>query len=391
MLTGYAQKNNQNSRLKNAWRKHVLVESRRSAYVTIDGKTYYHFASNDYLNISQHPAVKDAFKQAVDVYGLGSGSSPLVSGYYQSQRDFEESFADFVQRDNALFFNSGYHANLSIFQTLTNRHGAIFSDKYCHASLLDGIQLSRARHVRYPHNDIHCLDERLKKEVSADKIVATESVFSMQGDLSDLARLSVVCKENNAFLCLDDAHGLGVLGESGLGACEHFGLSQQDVPCLIHPLGKAFGGMGAMVSGSHGLIDALVQQSRTYRYSTMLPPAIAAASLAALDILRSESWRRDALHENIVLFNQLANDYGIPLCSYDLTPIRSVVVGSNDRALELYHKLLAKNYFVSCIRPPTVPENTARLRISLCSEHSEDNIRALMQDLLIAYQELGCS
>ncbi|MCD8573618.1 MAG: 8-amino-7-oxononanoate synthase [Gammaproteobacteria bacterium] len=331
--------------------------------------------------------MKHAFKQAVDVYGLGSGSSPLVSGYYQSQRDFEESFADFVQRDKALFFNSGYHANLSVFQTLTNRHGAIFSDKYCHASLLDGIQLSRARHIRYPHHDMDSLEERLKKEVDTEAIVVTESIFSMHGDVSDLTRLSVVCKENNAFLCLDDAHGLGVLGESGRGACEYFGLSPQDVPCLIHPLGKAFGGMGAMVSGSHTLIDALVQQSRTYRYSTMLPPAIAAASLAVLEVLRSESWRRDVLHQNIALFNQLANEYGIPLCSYDLTPIRSVVVGSNDHALGVYHKLLAKNYFVSCIRPPTVPENTARLRISLCSEHSEDNIRALMQDLAITYHE----
>lgn len=339
------------------------------------------FTSNDYLNLSQHPDVKRAFAQAANDYGLGSGSSALVSGYHRSHQALEEAFADFLGRDKALLFNSGYHANLAVFQALANRHTYIFSDKYCHASILDGIQLSRAKHIRFAHDDMQMAENYLTQYPMQKKILVTESIFSMEGNLTDLLSFAHLCQETQTFLCVDDAHGFGVLGAQGRGTCEHFNVSQQMVPCLIQPLGKALGSMGAIVSGSHDVIETLIQQSRSYRYSTALPPAVASASLVALTVLKNEPWRRVALNNHILLFNQLAEKYQLPLCSWDRTPIRSILVGSNIKTLQLQQLLQERGHGVACIRPSTVPENTARLRISLSSAHCSEDIVRLMEDL----------
>lgn len=363
------------------WRRRQIIQSRDNGHITLNKKTFCNFTSNDYLNLGQHPEVKRAFAKAANNYGLGSGASALVSGYHQSHQALEEAFADFLGRDRALLFNSGFHANLAVFQALANRHTAIFSDKYCHASLLDGIQLSRAKHIRFAHNDIQKAQNCLEQYPINKKILVTESIFSMEGNLTDLSNFVNLCQKNHTFFCVDDAHGLGILGAQGQGACEHFNLSQQAVPCLIQPLGKALGSMGAIVSGSHELIEMLVQQARSYRYSTALPPAVASASLVALNILKNESWRRITLSNHIIFFNQLAKKYQLPLVSWDPTPIRSILVGDNIRTLQLQKYLQERGHLVSCIRPSTVPENTARLRISLCSEHRPENISRLMEDL----------
>lgn len=365
----------------NTWRQRQIIESFKNAHIALNKVILCNFSSNDYLNLSQHSDVKRTFAKAANDYGLGSGSSALVSGYHQSHQALEEAFADFLGRDKALLFNSGYHANLAVFQVLANRHDCIFSDKYCHASLLDGIQLSRAKHIRFAHNNIRQAQNCLDQYPDQKKILVTESIFSMEGNLTDLSNFANLCKKNQTFFCVDDAHGFGVLGTQGRGACEHFNLSQQVVPCLIQPLGKAMGSMGAIVSGSHDLIEAFIQYARSYRYSTALPPAVASAGLVALQVLKNEPWRRIALHQNIVLFNELAKKYQLPLCSWDLTPIRAILVGDNIKTLQLQKLLHERGHFVACIRPSTVPENTARLRISLCSEHRPENIRRLMEDL----------
>lgn len=363
------------------WRKRYPIESRVAMSISINNGIYQNFTSNDYLNLSQHPRVCRDFARAANQYGLGSSGSALVTGYHRSHQILEEAFANFVGREKALLFNSGYHANLAIVQAIANRHTLVVSDKYCHASLLDGIQLSRAKHRRFMHNN--CIQAaKLLDESTAEKILITEGVFSMEGNISPLLALSQLSHDKKAIFCVDDAHGFGVLGKTGAGSCEHFGLTQQDVPCLVQPLGKALGSMGAMVSGSGAFIETLIQCSRTYRYTTAMPPAVASATLTALTILNDETWRRIQLLEHILLFNKLAKKHQLPLCSWDNTPIRSVLVGSNLNALKLQNTLQERGYIVACIRAPTVPESTARLRISLCSEHTKESIEGLVHELI---------
>ncbi len=363
---------------KQAWRKRVCISKNDPVSIVYNGKTYIDLSSNDYLNLAQHTIVKHAFSKAAKKYGLGSGASPLVSGFSAAHQKLEEAFSDFLKRET-LLFNSGFHANLAIFDALADRHSWIYSDKYCHASLLDGIRLSRAKHQRFPHQDLNRLKDLLQP--NKHNIIVTESIFSMDGDLTPIKKFSDLARANNALLVVDDAHGLGVLGKLGAGVIDHVELSQESIHCLIQPLGKALGSMGAIISGDTSLIETLIQKGRTYRYSTALPPAVAEATMTALTCLQQESWRRIKLNENIMFFNQSASKFQIPLISMDNTPIRSVFLGSNHRALACQEFLRNQGYFVVCIRPPTVPENTARLRISLSSELSIEHIERLIVNL----------
>lgn len=367
-------------RKKHAWRQRLMIECRMSCSIFFQGKPLINLASNDYLNLSQHPKVKEAFAKAAKRYGLGSGASALVTGWHQPHFALEEKFSDFLQR-RSLLFNSGYHANLAIFQTLAKRSSFIFSDKQCHASLLDGIQLSRAKHRRFPHQDFNFLTESLGQCDAKKKIVVTESVFSTSGDLTALSKLVTICHQKKSLLFLDDAHGLGVLGDHGRGATEYFRLVADEIFCLSQPLGKALGSMGAIVSGKSDVIELLIQQSRPYRYSTALPPAVASATLVALECLEKEPWRRFQLKEHICLFNQLAQQYQLPLLSWDQTPIRSLLLGSNKRALACQAFLQDRGYLAACIRPSTVPENKALIRFSLSSELTKENIEQLVGHL----------
>lgn len=370
----------------NLLRKRFLIENRNGANITLQGKPVVNFCSNDYLNIADHPKIKDAFIRGIHDYGSGSGASSLVSGYFKPHYLLEEAFSEFLNREKSILFNSGYHANLGVLPVFAKRNSVVIADKLCHASLIDGIVLSRAKHARYHHNDMaHA--EKLLKQYSNNTLLVTESIFSMQGNIANIRKLADLATSFQSMLIVDDAHGIGVLGENGRGICEHFNLSQQDVPCLITPLGKSFASFGAIVSGSKAVIETLLQFARTYCYTTAMPPAISCATLETLNIINNETWRREKLKYLSDLFTKLAHERNLSLASFDQTPIKSILVGSNKIALEIQDALLKKGFFVSCIRPPTVPINTARIRISLNCNHSEENIIRLL-DELHAYKKI---
>jgi 8-amino-7-oxononanoate synthase len=362
-------------------RKRQRLDANVDNSVIIEGKRCLHFCSNDYLHLSQHVKIKKALAQGSHHHGLGSGGSPQVSGYTKAHYLLETAFADFSHREQALLFNSGYHANLGVLTSLANRNSVIVADKSNHASLIDGVILSRAKHYRYAHRDLQQAENLLKKYKHTHPLLVSESVFSIQGDIVDVRALATLAKMHGALLIVDDAHGIGVLGERGAGIADYYQLSQHDLPCLITPLGKALGGFGAIVSGSHTLIQSLLQLARTYRYSTALPPAICAAMLTALKIIEKESWRRQKLHMLIPFFIKEANKRALRLYSTDATPIKSILIGSNKACLSLQKQLLDNGLFVSCIRPPTVPQGKACLRISLNCMHTEKQIMHLLDNI----------
>lgn len=369
-------------------RSRRIVEKRLGSRAIVDGKTLINFCGNDYLDIAGHPAVKEAFTRSAYQHGLGSSGSALISGYSSSHAKLEEAFAAFLQRDRALLFNSGYHANLGVLTTFANKHSAIIADKYCHASLNAGAQLSLARFYRYRHHDLQQAEELLVKNQTRSLLLMTESVFSMQGSISNIPLLGQLAEKYHAMLMVDDAHGIGILGQHGGGITEHFQLTQKDIHCLVTPLGKGIGSYGAIVSGDEQIIEALLQLAGTYRYCTALPPAICEATLAALEIIQTESWRRIQLKSLCEFFIRESLARNIPLASQDLTPIKSILIGSSKHALHMQQRLIENGLLVSCIRPPTVPIKQACLRISLNCMHEEQQIILLLDRLheLLSYQ-----
>lgn len=344
--------------------------------ISIHGKKVINFCSNDYLGISSDPKIKQAYIKGVKKYGFGSGASPHVTGYTKEHHLCEMKFAEYLGRDQAILFNSGYHANIAVLSVLGKIYGKIISDKLCHASILDGIQLSKAKHYRFRHNDFSHL--KMLTQQYPESLVVTESVFSMEGSISSLSEIAEITSLNKAFLVVDNAHGIGVL--------EHTALTQKAVPCLVTPLGKALGGFGAIVSGEKLVIDTLLQFSRTYMYSTALPPAICTGLLEALKIIQKEQWRRENLNHLIDDFTNKAIRYKLPLLSSDSTPIRCFLVGDSEIAHKIQLYLLKKGFGVSCLRPPSVPQNTARIRISLNCFHTTSQVNTLLEHLLDAYR-----
>jgi len=368
---------------KSLLRTRRVIAKRHQGEIEISGLVCVNFASNDYLGLAQHPDIKQAFIKGVTDYGFGSSASPLVSGFYQPQKELEEKWAEFLNRESAIFFNSGYLANLGVISTLASRDTIVISDKLCHASLLDGIQLSRALHYRFPHQDLFKLESMLR-DACKPALVVTESVFSMEGAISPIKQIAAMTKDKG-ILVVDDAHGIGILGDSGAGICEHDKLSVKEVPVLITPLGKAMGGMGAMVSGSKELIETILQFSRHYRYSTALPPAVAMANLTALKLLKQETYRLEKLQILIKFFVNACIERMLPLVSSDLTPIKSIPVLSNDRALSIQQGLMNQGFYVAVMRPPTVPLGQICLRISLNSNLEENHILKMLDALARLY------
>jgi 8-amino-7-oxononanoate synthase len=364
------------------WASKTLTRSRMPIIVSnanvimIDSVPYINFSSNDYLGLEKHPKIMAAYLRGVQDYGLGSGASALVSGYYAVHKELEMQFADWLNVDKALLFSSGYLANIGTVAALTGRHSTIFSDKLCHASLLDGIQLSRAKHYRFQHNSLSDL-ARLSQFKTPDLII-TEGVFSMEGDLSPVKDILALANKIQASVIVDDAHGIGVLGEKGKGICEQAGIDPKQLACLIAPLGKAFNAMGAIVAGQHDIIESVLQFARSYRYSTGLPPAIASALLTTLNVIKAETWRRRSLHELVAYFIEYALKKGLTISSTDLTPIKSIIIGDSSKVVRLQKIMLSKGFYISCIRPPTVQENSARVRVSLNCLHSEAQVASLL-------------
>lgn len=359
------------------YRQRRVLESAQGAEVVVDGKPYLNFCSNDYLGLANHPDVVAAFTAAANDFGVGSGASHLVCGHSSLHHQLEEELADYVGRDRAVLFSTGYMANLGIVNALVGKQDAIFEDKLNHASLLDAGLLSGARFQRFLHNDLENLESRLKKSTEDKKLIVVDSVFSMDGDLAPLDDLAALAKKYNAGLMADDAHGFGVLGDTGAGCAEHFKLDQQQLPVLMATLGKSLGCFGAFVAGSEQLVETLIQFARPYIYTTALPPAIAAAGLASLHIVREDVTRRQHLQSLIAYFRERAEKLGLTLMP-STTAIQPLMIGASEQAIAISDALLEKGFLISAIRPPTVPINSARLRITLSAAHSEQQVERLL-------------
>lgn len=350
------------------------------------------FCSNDYLGLAHHPALAHAMADTALRAGVGAGASHLVSGHCREHEALERELAEFTARERALVFSTGYMANLGVLTALADRDDLVLQDRLNHASLLDAGLLARTRRFRrYAHADAVAAERALAAHVGAAQhgaeatsgggaLLVTDGVFSMDGDLAPLPELAAAAQRHGAWLIVDDAHGIGVLGERGGGCCEFFGLDARRVPVLVGTFGKALGSFGAFVAGDAALIEFLIQRARTYVYTTALPPAVAAATRQALQLLRSEPWRRQKLLELIERFREGARLRGLPLAPSP-TPIQPLILGGAAQALAASAALRAAGFRVVAIRPPTVPAGSARLRVTLSAAHEASQVEALLAAL----------
>lgn len=366
--------------VQHLYRRPRLADSPQQPHMIVDGKPMLTFCSNDYLGLANHPTVIRAFQQAANEYGVGSGAAHLVNGHSRPHQALEEALAAFTGRERALLFSTGYMANLGVANALLERHDTLYQDRLNHASLIDAGLLSGAKVVRYPHNDVAHLQTRLEAQTTGQKMILTDGVFSMDGDVAPMRELAALAAQHDAWLMVDDAHGFGVLGETGAGLLEAQQLTQTDVPILMATLGKALGTAGAFVAGSHDLIEYLIQTARTWIFTTAQPPAVAAATLASLQIVQNEPERRAHLRALIQQFRDGATQLGLPLMD-SATAIQPIWIGNSEQAVALSRQLEAQGIWVAAIRPPTVPPNTARLRVTLSAAHSTTDVEQLLAAL----------
>ena len=359
------------------YRSRVALEGPQGAQVRIDGRDYLAFCSNDYLGLANHPEVVRAFVTATDRYGVGSGAAHLVSGHSVEHHALEEELAEFTGRDRSLLFSTGYMANIGVMAALLGRRDVVCQDRLNHASLLDGGLLCRARLLRYAHGDVQALQQRLAALAGGEILVATDGVFSMDGDLAPLPGLVAMARQYRAWLMVDDAHGLGVLGRGGGGSLEALGVGARDVPILVGTLGKAFGTAGAFVAGNDDLIETLIHRARSYIYTTAMPAALAAATRTSLRLVRREGWRRDRLRMLVTRFRAGAAQLGLPLMESE-TQIQPLQIGDSATALALGKALRDRGILITAIRPPTVPAGTARLRVTFSAAHTEAHVDRLL-------------
>ncbi len=377
----------QNLQQQQLYRTRRLVETSQDVTLSIKGKKLINFCSNDYLGLANHPDVKQAFKKAVDEYGVGSGASQLVSGHQKPHHALEEELAEFMGRARVLLFSTGYMANLGVVSALADRQDEIFEDRLNHASLIDAALLSRAKLTRYAHKDIASLDMQLSKSTAENKFIISDGVFSMDGDKASLTELTSMSKKHNAILMIDDAHGIGVLGKTGRGIIEEQAdtISEIDLPIFVATFGKAFGTFGAFVAGSEALIENLINFSRSYIYTTAMPAAVAEATRASLKLIQQADALREKLQNNIQLFRDGCVERGIPVAAApeygQHSAIQPLIIGSADKALALSSALQQDGILISAIRPPTVPKNTSRLRITFSANHTATHIERLLAAL----------
>lgn len=358
------------------------VEHADGPWLESGGRRLLGFCGNDYLGLAQHPQVIAAFKRTADDEGVGSTAAHLICGHRTEHAALEEALADWTGRERALLFSTGYMANLGVMQALLRAGDVCVQDKLNHACLLDGTTLAGAQLRRYPHGNVDGAARQLagRADTDAGALLATDGVFSMDGDVAPLRELAALCEGEEATLMVDDAHGLGVLGENGAGTLSMLDLGQRDVPVLMATLGKALGCHGAFVAGSAGLIEGLMQSARTYVYTTAMPPAVAAAALAAVRIAREENWRREKLAALIRRFRAGAGELGLALMPSD-TAIQPLLLGEAGTAMAAAEALEACGLLVGAIRPPTVPAGKSRLRITLSAAHEEEHIDLLLEAL----------
>ncbi len=356
------------------------VEQAQGPRVRIDGRELLAFCSNDYLGLAQHPQLIKALRRAAGDCGVGSTAAHLVIGHHREHAALEAELADWTGRERALLFSTGYAANLGALQALLGADDLCVQDRLNHACLLDGARLAGCTLKRYPHADVAGAARQLATAPQAAALVASDGVFSMDGDLAPLPALAALCAREQATLMIDDAHGLGVLGPQGAGSVADAGLAQTDVPILMATLGKALGCAGAFVAGPAALIDGLTQFARTWVYSTALPPALAATARAAVALARRSDDRRAHLVALIARFRIGAAQLGLPLAASS-TPIQPLLLGDSAAAMRAAAALETRGLLVTAIRPPTVPEGTARLRITLSAAHDEADVDRLLAAL----------
>ena len=378
-------------RKEGLYRSMRLVERSQANRVVLDGREVLLLCSNNYLGLADHPLLKDAAIRAVERYGVGSGASRLVSGTMELHSKLEARIAAFKGTEAALVFNSGYAANTGIISAIASRGDVIFSDRLNHASIVDGALLSKAKFVRYPHNNMAALRRSLveTEALGGRRLIVTDGVFSMDGDLAKLSELVVLKKEFNALLMVDDAHGTGVLGATGRGSAEQCGV-MAEVDIHMGTLGKAFGSFGAYAAASKEVIDFLVNRARSFIFSTSLPPAVLAASLAAIDLVDSPAGveLRLSLARRISFFKEELHAAGFDTKGSE-TQIIPIFVGEAERTMEFSQLLLEEGIFVQGIRPPTVPAGSCRLRCTLMATHSENDLELAIQAIARVGKKLG--
>jgi 8-amino-7-oxononanoate synthase len=371
---------------ENLFRERMTRTSKGGRYVSIDGRQMLNFNSNDYLGLANHPAVILAAHDAAGKFGFGSTGSPLMSGYTSMHQELEYAMADFLGYPRVVLFSSGYLANLGVAQALLKADDWFIQDKLNHASLIDAARITGAELKRYPHLNNEKAEALLKQDIKRFKLWVTEGVFSMDGDSHELFSAALSAHTYNALLWVDDCHGVGVMGECGRGVLDTMALGETEVPLLSGTFGKAFGTSGAYVAASDTLIETIIQKARTYKYNTALPVPVIAASLKALEIIRSEPWRREKILELIYYFHKGCDQYGLAeQAKLPQSAIQPILLGSEQAALEKSDYLKDCGIITTAIRPPTVPKNQCRLRITLNSELEREDIDLLIQCLIGNY------
>ncbi len=377
-------------RLKNEdlYRSCSLIEGEQLPRVRVAGQSVVMLSSNNYLGLAAHQKLKEAAKTAIDRYGCGSGASRLIAGNMELHEQLEERIARFKGTEAALVFNSGYHANLGLVSSLVGPGDTVFSDELNHASIIDGCRLSRAEIKVYPHKDMAALEALLAESAeSRRKLIVTDGVFSMDGDIAPLPDIVSLAKRYGAMVMVDDAHATGVLGKDGRGVASLFGL-EDDIEIQMGTLSKALGCFGAYVAGSYRLKEFLINKSRPFIFTTALPPSVMASAIAAFDLVENEPWRRDALQANADFLRRGLRDLGYNVFGSE-TQIIPVMVGDSSQTIQLSHMLLKHGVFASGVRPPTVPEGESRLRVTVMATHTSYDLQQALDAFAAVGKELG--
>ena len=378
-------KNQHDERKANAlWRQRVTVDGAPGREIVVDGKSYLNFCSNDYLGLANHPALSAAAISTIERIGTGSTASHLVCGHFSEHEALENEIAAFVQAERAIVFSTGFMANLAVPAAFLGKDDLIVQDRLNHASMIDAGRYCDAKMMRYQHLDLADCEKKLMGAEAKRKLVMTDGVFSMDGDIAPVDGLKTLCESHGAMLLVDDAHGFGVLGKHGRGTLEQFGLQPRGNILMMGTLGKAAGSFGAFVAGDAIYIESLIQYARTYIYTTALPPAAATATREAIKLIEAEKDRRDALHLNIKQFRELSAAAGLSI-SESSTAIQTLLVETAEAAIQKSERLKSYGIWVTAIRPPTVP--TPRLRITLSAQHTGHDIRTLVNSLRLIQNE----
>jgi 8-amino-7-oxononanoate synthase len=369
------------------YRKMKHLQTSQGPHIKIDGKDYLLLSSNSYLGLCNDDRLKQAALDAIEKYGVGSGGSRLTTGSYEIHQKLEEEIAAFKGAEAALLFNTGYMANVGAISGIADKSWVIFSDRLNHASIVDGCRLSRAEIIVYDHCDASDLARKVQGYAGRQAMIVTDGLFSVDGDIAPLPAIVEIARKNNILLMVDDAHATGVLGLSGGGTADYFGLCGQ-IDIQMGTLSKALASEGGFIAGKQSLIDYLINTSRSFIFSTALSPATIAVARKALDIVRTEPQLRNTLLTNSTWFRVQLRAAGFDVAENE-APIISIVIGAPDLAVAFSNKLMERNIFVSAIRPPTVPAGTSRLRISIMATHTREDLQGALNNITEIGHEFG--